>query len=166
MKASGLIVPGDLVEAGWLHVLPRRKTDSVIGILFFLLASWALAVSFLQPDRLNMPRGRWVVVACLLYMGFSFGIYHPYKCRREYAQRKGLKRPVEFEASDAGIHSIVEATETLTPWNEFHKWREGRRIFLLYLSDTTYHMVPKRFFATVGDIEEFRGLLKKHIKEV
>lgn len=165
MNASGMISTTDLIRAGWLHVMPRRRTDSAIGLMLLSLAVWALWMSFQPHPRVDLPRARWVLLACLLYLPTVFLIYHPYKCRREFTQRKDLHSPLRFQITEEGIGFHVQSTTLLRPWGDYHKWREGRAMFLLYFSDTLYQMMPKRFFSEPDDVDKFRTLLQQHVRK-
>ena len=87
----------------------------------------------------------------------------PYKCRRAYAQRKDLQRECTFLPSEEGLAFKSADTEGEKRWSDYLKWKEGKSVFLLYMSDNLYQLVPKRFFASEADIERFRDILTRKI---
>ncbi len=88
----------------------------------------------------------------------------PYKCRRAYEQRKDLHRECTFTPSDEGLSFKSVDVEGKKAWSDYLKWKEGKSVFLLYMSDNLYQLVPKRFFATGADIDAFRDTLSRRVK--
>jgi hypothetical protein len=48
-------------------------------------------------------------------------------------------------------------------WFAFDRVGESQNLFLIYLSDHSFHMVPKRAFADASEVDEFRATLDNRI---
>jgi hypothetical protein len=71
----------------------------------------------------------------------------PRRSRRLFAQQKNLQRPLRFSWDEQGLAWVNESGSGRTAWSDYIKWRENERVFLLYLSDVMFQMLPKRAFA-------------------
>jgi YcxB-like protein len=49
------------------------------------------------------------------------------------------------------------------PWADFHQRRETADLFLLFLSDANFLVVPKRTFSEMSLLETFRGIVAERI---
>ncbi len=49
------------------------------------------------------------------------------------------------------------------PWGELVKWRQDKRVFLVYFTPRLFWIVPKRLFAGAGERESFAALLREKI---
>lgn len=152
----------DLISAHWVHLRPRRSL-AVVGVILFALMLWALAISLRPPVSYELGVGRWILPGSLVYGMVWFGALVPYRARRTFRQRKDLQRETAFVASEAGLAASNEYAQGSKPWADFLKWKEGKHVFLLYLSDGMYQIVPKRFFSSDSDMDEFRRLLGKYV---
>lgn len=68
----------------------------------------------------------------------------PVVARRIYAQQRGLHDEIHVAADAAGIAARSARMEGQTPWSHYLRWREDRRVILLYQSDALFQFVPKR----------------------
>ncbi|HEY4146086.1 YcxB family protein [Pinirhizobacter sp.] len=65
--------------------------------------------------------------------------------------------------TSAGVAARTEQGNSVKPWSDYLKWKEGKSVFLLYLSDHMFQIVPKRFFAAHEDIDAFRNVIRQSI---
>ena len=152
---KGTCTPDDLVNASWVHLRPR-PVIAVAGGLVLVLFFWALWMAFTReppPDPAWLP---WSMVGIATYLALMFGVGIPWRCRRTWRQRKDLQRACWFVASSAGLRSASESVQADKPWSDFLKWKEGRHVFLLYMSDHMYQAIPKRFFSSQDELVAFR----------
>lgn len=163
MNFSGTYTANDLISANWVHLQPRRSVGiaGLILLVLALLSSWML---FFTSIARGAEWTRWVIPGGLLYLGLTFGVGIPYKCRRAYKQRKDLQRLCNYSASDAGLAFSSEGVAGTKPWTDYLKWKEGSKVFLIYMSDQLYQVMPKRFFSSESDVDAFRELLSRKIQ--
>jgi hypothetical protein len=160
MEARGILEVREIFAAQWLHVKPR-PVFAVLGVLLIALAMWALWFAFFDLSEHHW--GGWLLLTCIAVLLLQFLVYAPYNLRRQYSQRKDLQRELAFVTSDAGLSIQTDHGAMSTPWQDYLKWKEGRTLFLLYLSDAMFQIVPKRFFASASDVDAFRDTLRSRV---
>ena len=89
-------------------------------------------------------------------------LYLPRKHRRVFRQQTSLHLPFRFSWSAEEILSENERGSSNTKWSEIIKWKENNRLFLLYISDVMFLIIPKRAFADQGELSRFRQALDRH----
>ncbi|WP_445145238.1 YcxB family protein [Dyella sp. Tek66A03] len=162
MELRGRIAVEDLMAAQWVHVRPRRSL-AVIGILLLGLVVFAMATSFLVRRQSLTDPTTWILPGILAYLAFTAFVWVPRKVRRSYSQRKDFQHEISMMVTSAGVAARTEQGNSVKPWSDYLKWKEGKSVFLLYLSDQLFQIVPKRFFATHEDIDAFRNIIRQSI---
>ncbi len=158
MEMKGTLSVGDLLAAQWLHIKPR-PTYAVVGVVLVVLAVLALWFSFSLPDL----RGHAWLLAGPIIVIVAFAVWAPYSSIRNYRQRKSMQRELRSTVSDTGLLGQNENGHMNVPWTDYLKWKEGAKVFLLYVSDDGLHVVPKRFFQSEADVRAFREMLKAKV---
>lgn len=159
---TGTIQVEDLISANWVHIRPRRTLaliDITLLALFFLAVILAFFGGRREPDWQD-----WLMLLLVPCVATIVAFVVPYKCRRAYEQRKDLQKECTLLPSDEGLSFKSADVEGMKAWSDYLKWKEGKSVFLLYVSDNLYQLVPKRFFATEADIENFRDTLTRRVK--
>ena len=154
MEFRGTFTASDLVAAQWLHVRPR-PAYALVGIAILGTAIFATWHSFSKP---NPGSNAWLLLGSVVLIGAS-ALWTWHRTTRTFRQRKDLQRAIRFETTDSGLITENETGRGTTPWSDFLRWKENERLFLLYLSDDMFHIVPKSFFGAKDDVPEFRELL-------
>jgi hypothetical protein len=164
MELKGRIAVEDLMAAQWVHVRPKRSL-AVVGILLLGVAVFAMADSFLGHRQSLTDPKTWILPGVLAYLAFIAFIWIPRKVRRSYFQRKDLHHDISMVVTNDGIASRSEQGYSMKPWSDYLKWKEGKSVFLLYLSDHMFQMIPKRFFAVHKDVDAFRSMVRQSIAD-
>lgn len=160
---KGTYTADDLIAAQRLHLRPRPVLR-VVGIVLLALACVAAVAMFVGPVAADTPSVvKWALLASIAYFPILFAVLIPYRARRSFRQRKDLQRETSFAASEDGIHLQGENMQGTKPWSDYLKWKEGKRTFLVYLSDNMFHVVPKRFFDPESEVAGFRALLEQKV---
>jgi hypothetical protein len=74
-----------------------------------------------------------------------------------------LRLPNTVTAHDDGLR-VEDANATHDyRWPAFVKFRESDRLFLLYVSQVSFIMIPKRAMPEPGNVEAFRQLLERNV---
>ncbi len=159
---TGTFRAEDLIAATWVYMRPRRAL-AIVGIFMLALFFVALGYIFLairrEPELLD-----WLLLLLVPLTTLFLLIWVPYNCRRMYKQRKDLQRECSFIVSDEGLSFKSMDAEGKKSWSDYLKWKEGKLVFLIYMSDEVYQLVPKHFFATEADVTLFRDTLSRNVK--
>jgi YcxB-like protein len=122
----------------------------VVGALFLLVPSrehWTFIVgSGLIGGAIGGGLGRELVRRLWL----------PYRARRLFAQHKALHKPIEFEWDHEALSCRTESESGRTPWLDYARRREDRRVILLYPSDVIFQVIPRRCFTDAAQEQSFR----------
>lgn len=162
MELKGRVVVGDLLAAQWVHVRPRRSL-AVVGMVLLGLTVFVMAAQFIAHRPSLTDPGTWIMPGILAYFAFTAFVWVPGRVRRSYSQRKDFQHEISMVVTSAGIEARTVQGYGVKPWSDFLKWKEGKSVFLLYLSDHMYQVVPKRFFAGRADIDAFRNVISESI---
>ena len=85
--------------------------------------------------------------------------------RRLWDGQPHLQRPKRVEIDVTGF-VISDAVSRLEHrWPSFSHARETKNLFLLYVSNYAFHMVPTRAFATDEEADGCRELVRKMVAE-
>jgi len=163
MELKGRIAVDDLMAASRVHARPRRSF-AVLGILLLGLAVFVVADSFLRHGQSLTDPMLWILPGSLAYLAFMAFVWAPKRVRQSYRQRKDFQHEISMLITSAGIETRTEQGHVVKPWSDYLKWKEGNSIFLLYLSDHLFQMIPKHFFAANEDIDAFRDIVKQSVK--
>ena len=135
-----------------LSVLWAIAMTVVVG--FFLAAGtpWLALRGYLLPLAL-------VVAATILGTGLGIPLaLSPLIIRRRFKQEKLIRQPVSagwdaeaYEAEQPGVHNRFA-------WRDYMKIREDQHLFLFFLSDYNYQILPKRAL-TPEQIEDLQRML-------
>jgi len=132
-----------------------------IGFVAFSFASKAVGNPVLITAGIV-----WAFVFCPAYLVYLCYIAPYFSSRSSYRKSSSLKYPIRYSLSDDVIsqESAVGRAEVL--WTAFVRARETRDLFLLYINKNLAHVIPKRAFSGENELAEFRGLLRRHLKNV
>jgi hypothetical protein len=162
MKYQLQIEYADYKAAQRLHMTPRRPFKI---ILYFLLALFVLACCFAVQKFLKGGEGQdfGFLVGVTVYLFLMFGVLFPYRWKKNYQQQKLLHMPFQYEFTTDTFCTFTEYGNVALPWKTFHKWREGKTLFLVYQTDRLFHLIPKRIFQCPEDQAQLRGYLTEKI---
>ena len=156
------IRPEDCRRAVYLHLRPRPGYG-VAGTLILALAALGVIQKIFSPDPWSSST--FVPLASLAFLAVFFFVALPWQATRQFKQNRFLTHATEYRIDETGLHAQSDLGTTEIPWDHLHKWKENRRLILLYPTDATYFLFPRRLFAP-ADWEEFRALAAKHLKKI
>lgn len=159
---QGTYTTADLTAATWTNMRPRRSIGiaGIVIVALFFLALWS---DFARSRGGSQGWQLYLGFGAPIYLALVFGLWLPYRIRRTFKQRKDLQRSCSFTATPEGLRFASEGVEGVKPWGDYLKWREGRKVLLLYISDGHFQMIPKRFFESGEALSAFRTLLESKI---
>jgi hypothetical protein len=104
----------------------------------------------------------WIFVGAIWLRIFSlYTGQRPY--RKLWDGQTNLHAPKTIGISYDAVTFADALVSSTYRWPAFRRSVETPHLFLLYISDLQYHMIPKRGFETTQDLEEFRALVDHHI---
>jgi len=104
----------------------------------------------------------WLVGVIGAWIGHTVSIAP--KAKRVFRQQQGLRRPHDVSWNDVGLTISGEDGQSTTRWGDFHKVRELDHQFILFLSDATFLMIPKREFPDSNVMQSFRESVASRIQ--
>lgn len=162
IEVTGKLLSSDYVAAQYLHLRPRLAFK-ILGSLIILAMLWAIWYTISKAGLSGLELMDYLFFGAIIYLLFFFIWFIPWKGRKIYRQQKSLQRESRHRFNDAGLEAENELGHATIPWTDYVKWKENDKIFLLYVSDPMFHMIPKRLFSDPRDVENLRGLLQTHI---
>ncbi len=155
MKLRCQIEPSDYVRAQYLHIRPKPPFQWIGIPLVLLLVLVGLQQVFLPRDG-KITAIPFAIFGVLAYFALSYGIWLPYRTKKIYKQQKTLQEPYEAELTEEEFVSTNSFGTARIKWADFHKYKVGKDIVLVYQSDLIFHLFPKRWFSD----DDFRKLLQ------
>ena len=153
----------DYISASFLHLRPRPAFKWA-GLVLVVLALVAVAAPFCT----GAPRHIQFLVSAslaslIVYFAVAFFVWMPFRCRKTFRQQKTMQLPYTLDFTNECVITKAEYGEAKLTWDFFRKWKEGKTLFTLYQSDPIMQVVPKRVFASPGEMSAFRELLVRKI---
>jgi len=97
----------------------------------------------------------------IFYLAWPILVF-PIRVKRDYKKQTQLMGPRVLTTSEAGIRFKGDNFESETQRSLFGKMRETKQVFMLYVGDRSFEMLPKRAFSP-SEQEEFRELVSQHL---
>ena len=160
----------EYVAANALHLKSSRRRAIVFWLAMLGLALAALWLWFFGRRIISGSNLAGLLGGCiggvlggvLATLGVRF-LYVPWKARRVFRQQRSLQLPFELSWSEEGFVSRNEQGSYKTLWSDLVRWKENEQLFLLYISDAMFHILPKRAFPDAEAVSSFRELLRARI---
>ncbi len=152
----------EFIAAHYLHLRPRRAfgiPGSILLVLFLavLLKEWCRPGGFDAADGFATFFAVWM----LLY----FVAFLPYRARKTFMQNKFRLHESEGQIDESGLHFRSDLGESHLPWDHFIKWKESKRLLILYPVDTQFLILAKRCLGSAEAVAEALSIIGKGIKK-
>lgn len=157
MKLHCQIEVSDYVQAQYLHLRPRPLIKW-LGIFLIVLFVLVTLQQIIIPQGGRITILPYILIAVGFYLVIIYGIWLPYRTKKIYKQQKTLQEPFESEISSDEFISTNSLGTARLRWKDFHKYKVGKDMILVYQSDLMFHMFPRRWFCE-GDYERFLEIL-------
>ncbi len=148
----------DYLQAQKLHMKMKQHGSILIPIMIGLTFIWFIFAYMIRGDNFSLGVILLVEVAVGLYLFYRY-LYLPWSLRRQYNQQKSLQLACSYELVEDGIRVSNEFGNYLTPWDHFRKYREDKKLMMLYKTDLVFMLFPKRVFEDPTQLDEFRRML-------
>ncbi len=147
----------------WISIRPR-PAFAVAGVIFIALA---LSIFFLSAYRFAATGqdGLPVLAVGLVlgYCGVDWLWWRPRQMKRQYDQLKVLQVEYTVEITEEAFITRSVYGESKVPWSVFHRWKSTNDMVVLYQSDASLQVCPRRVFPSSADFEQFRAILRRHL---
>lgn len=155
----------DFVAANFVHARWTPARWIRLGVVFAALLVLGVIVGRDQDDPISRLAPILFAYAPLMLLVLVAGRYWlmPRQARRIYAQTKSLQRVYRWWWNEEQLNYSSDLANAIVPWADLVKWREGEEVFLLYPSNLTFYVFPKRVFANDAAVDAFRQLLQRKI---
>jgi hypothetical protein len=136
----------------------------ILGMLVILLifaGSTAFFSTESQPGSLMV---RAVVAVIWIFLALVLFIIMQLLLAAVIAYARGHKGLLGIHTLVVTAEGLIERTdynETLHRWKGFHRVRESASYFYLYVSETNFHLVPKRSFTSGQELRSFLEEIKQ-----
>ena len=86
----------------------------------------------------------WMNYTLPLVLAAAYLYLYYFAHRLAYRKNAGLFSDIAVDVSSDGIHIITPHSESTVPWSRYQKWVESKDVFLLYVGQRTFNIIPKR----------------------
>lgn len=160
MKTSIQLEWTDYLAAERLHRRPNRPASVLLGIIA-VIAAVSLVAGVIQwiGGDFRFLSYIWFVYLFFGLLLLNHFILLPYNTRRNFQQSKELLQPIEIEVAPEGLRYTTVISETNRPWSHFSNWKENKQLLVLYITDNSIIILPKRAFAHSAELDQIRAHL-------
>ena len=143
----------DLRRAVRLHAFSGfREKKTLVRMAVLWAIAMAAFVGFFCVAGMPWPelRGNLLPFALIILatiLSFSLGIplaVSPLVIRRRFKQDKLVRKPVSASWDEEAYEAEQPGARNHIPWRDYMNIREDRHLFLFFLSDYNYQILPKR----------------------
>jgi uncharacterized membrane protein len=104
----------------------------------------------------------WMNYTLPLVLAAAYLYLYYFAHRLAYRKNAGLFSDIAVDVSSDGIHIITPHSESTVPWSRYLRWIESKDVFLLYVGQRTFNIIPKRVL-TAEQQDSLRTLLKRNV---
>ena len=148
---SGRVTPEIYLQAQQLHVAKSVRN------LYWCSAGLVLLGVVISALGL---RWGWVVMATGVGSAGSQWMaaqwYVPYKIKKLHSQYKDLAGQFSMTWDAQTLMGQGPSGQQQRAWANYLKWKEDSHVFLLYIADNLYEVVPKAWFPSADMVDDFR----------
>lgn len=168
MKLQCKLEPSDYVRTLRLYLRPHPIVKWIgIFLLLFSFLVIGLHQLVVPPSRsgVMLRLAFFGSLACLALLYYAlYYVWLPYSAKKIYKQQRTMQEPFEVELNDVEIIETNSLGTSRLRWTDFHKYKLGRDMVLVYQSDPLFQIFPKRWFSE-DEYRKFRQILKGALGE-
>jgi hypothetical protein len=86
-----------------------------------------------------------LLTGMILALCFFLFIFLPRRIKKLYRQSMNLYGAPEYRFTENGVHTKSQYGESTIPWEKYAKWMEDPEILVLFQTDNTINLFPKRY---------------------
>jgi hypothetical protein len=163
-ELSGKITSNDILRFYYFQAL-RRTWWFWALLAFFLVVLIVVAVVFTilshgyEVARASLP----LILACC-FMLVIISICPYLAARKQFKTMIVTDQPVSFRFAPEGMHTQTGYSSGDTSWKAFWRVYEAKTFFCLYFSAGSALVIPKRFFASPSQQDQWQELVEAQIQ--
>lgn len=167
---GGRLDAADFIAAQRLHLSAANRRFIKIDIALIVLGATIVISAHLKVIE-SIPTA-YVSLGWML-LGSGIGLIllqwsvsrtlQPRAWRRIFAQQKAMHEEFTYRVDDSGLYVSTPLGQAHRPWENFLRYRENDALFLLYHSDVTFELLPKRWFADDTGLNAFSAEVARRI---
>jgi len=148
----------DFVAAMQLHALRAPRLWVIVGVVVVLLliADFNFYAGSGEHSYLLLALG--VIYAFVLLVVVPYLIL-PWRARKQFRQMAASRDRFEVVWDNDTVTITAANWMQKSGWRDFVRSRENEKLILLYISDYSFRIVPKRAFAQAA-LDDFRSLVR------
>lgn len=154
----------DLVSAQWLHLRPGSPWRYLLlALLILALAAtgWNIWQNIgRELGRSGLPMSLLPVVFLVL-LAAMVGVYVQTTARQTYRRSRLIREPADVQWDEHRLSVHAASAQSTIAWEDYVKWKENERLFLVYMSGTLFQVIPKRIFGSPAEEQDFRRHLPR-----
>ncbi len=152
------ITQDDFVAAQRAH--QRRNTSGRMqyGIGMFLFGWFIFLALF---SAIFTPKV-WLNYTLPLVLAAAYLYLYYFAHRIAYRKNAGLFSDIAVDIAADGVHIVTPHSESTVPWSRYRSWLESKKVFLLYMGERTFNIIPKRVL-TPEQQDGLRKLLQENV---
>ncbi|PCI47466.1 MAG: hypothetical protein COB51_05925 [Moraxellaceae bacterium] len=142
----------EVIKAMQLHCKGTRRTikaASILGGMLLLIGYFTEYKTFGYGSAVGGFLGYFAVLFLLI----------PINASRRFDVHRTLNAEISFFISEQGIRFKSEVGENKLQWSDIRKWRYGKGMYLFYINNSMFHMIPSR---VLSDDNELCYFLNKY----
>jgi len=153
--------PDEAVRASRLANRGLYRLMAITPIILFVTGLLVLAL--LGWDEASiLVISVWAGALLLLVLDLSIPSISSRQVARRYPERFAIETVLAFD--DTGMHAHAGATQVDRGWEAMTDYIENDEFILVRQGRLAVAVVPKRAFESTADLEEFRSLLRSHLR--
>jgi YcxB-like protein len=149
----------EFMEMAWLR--HRSSIRWIIGICVGVVGLLMGAVFYVDAN----PVVGMILIAFSIFLLLMQFVIPSLVFRRMYQRNPRMFGMRTVNINDTGIVADHQLGHTESAWSMYEKFRETQKLFLLYQTTDVIGILPKRAFADVADIEQFRTLIASKVRQ-
>ncbi|MEG4009861.1 YcxB family protein [Microcoleus sp. Pol11C1] len=153
MKLEYQLTLNDYLEASQGHLKSQSFLLWIFSILFFLIG---LLCIIINPADWT---GYCLFVGGIFYIPL-IKLNQRYQLARLWKSQPNLREPTTLEFNEEGIIYKTFSVESNIKWQLYTKFRETKKLFMLYQFPHVFNILPKRAFMSNEQLDQFRELLR------
>jgi len=151
-----------------LTAIAFRKILYVWGFVFLLWLLGLFALLLFRPssgqDWAIMMRNtaplKWAIGLPVIFV-----FVLPMLSARRVIGDERVKRGVNYQFSEAGVHAETSVSKTDLLWTAIHRVKELPSEFLVFTHPNIAFTLPKRCFESAGEVAGMRQLFSAHVQK-
>jgi len=160
MNITYTLTQNEYQEAVYYHY-KAGKRPLIISVFLGLATFFILVGTDFSNTREVITNILTVFFAISAYLLFV-RMLTAYQAKRVYTKSPILSEEVTLKVSKKGIEYNKSANTELLRWENFRKWKQNEKYYLLYTNHYQFNVIPKRALSE-EQIKELEDYLEKYI---